>query len=224
MSQTIRLETDVLVIGGGLAGARSALSASEEGLKTIMVVKGLLGKSGCSIFAGNLNYYAAPEDEDGKAEEYPLEERIRRSMDFQAKYTHYLGDQEYLRDAQIFTLTEFYPWLERHGMYVLRDDHGTIVSDHPRRTSAWLVQMGMSGTLIMDLYRKLILARKEIQVFEETTVTRLLTNDGALARLHVEGGCGFRHRPVVRPGRASRVCVRRHRTRRSWSTHWLAGP
>lgn len=178
MSQTIRLETDVLVIGGGLAGARSALSASEEGLKTIMVVKGLLGKSGCSIFAGNLNYYAAPEDEDGKAEEYPLEERIRRSMDFQAKYTHYLGDQEYLRDAQIFTLTEFYPWLERHGMYVLRDDHGTIVSDHPRRTSAWLVQMGMSGTLIMDLYRKLILARKEIQVFEETTVTRLLTNDG----------------------------------------------
>ncbi len=38
--------------------------------------------------------------------------------------------------------------------------------------------MGMSGTLIMDLYRKLILARKEIQLLEETAATRLLVNDG----------------------------------------------
>ena len=176
MSQAIHLETDLLVIGGGVAGSRAALDADDAGLKTLMVVKGLLGKSGCSIFAGNLNFFGAPEGED--VEEYSLDERIKRGMEFQGKYTHYLGDQEYLSNAQRFSMTEFYPWLEEHGLYLIRDEHGTIVSDQPRRTSAWAVQMGMSGTVIADLYRKLILASKTIRVLEETTVTRLLVNDG----------------------------------------------
>ena len=50
MSNAIPLETDVLVIGGGVAGARAAYDASQAGLSVTMVVKGLLGKSGCSIF------------------------------------------------------------------------------------------------------------------------------------------------------------------------------
>ena len=55
MTRAIRLDTDVLVIGGGVAGARAAYDANRAGLSVTMVIKGLLGKSGCSIFAGNLN-------------------------------------------------------------------------------------------------------------------------------------------------------------------------
>ena len=48
------IQTEVLVIGGGVAGETAALECSKRGLKTLVVVKSLLGKSGCSIFAGNL--------------------------------------------------------------------------------------------------------------------------------------------------------------------------
>ena len=62
MSKISNIETDVLVIGGGAAGARAAIESLGHGMKTTLVVKGLLGKSGCSIFAGNLNYFAPPEN------------------------------------------------------------------------------------------------------------------------------------------------------------------
>ncbi len=177
MTQPIHLTTDILIIGGGGAGARAALAAREAGLKTTLVVKGLLGKSGCSIFAGNLNYFAPPEEVEIPSGDDTEELRIRRTMDFLAKYTHYLGDQEYMKNASRFTLTEFYPWIERHGIYILRDETGAIVSDEPRRTQAWAVEMGMSGTLVMDLLRKLIL-NEDIQLLEQSTATRLLLRDG----------------------------------------------
>lgn len=42
------LETDVLVIGGGLAGLRAATAAREAGAQVAIAVKGKLGRSGCS--------------------------------------------------------------------------------------------------------------------------------------------------------------------------------
>ncbi len=46
--------TDVLVIGGGAAGTNAALKAADRGADVVMVVKGLLGESGCSILASHL--------------------------------------------------------------------------------------------------------------------------------------------------------------------------
>ena len=181
MTDTILIETDVLVIGGGVAGARAAYDANQAGLSVTMVIKGLLGKSGCSIFAGNLNYFAPPDDESGApppattADEKEL--RIRRTMAFLAKYTHYLGDQEYMRRASEWNQREFYDWIESRGAYILRDDDGEIISDLPRKTQIWAVQMGMSGTVVMDMLRKLIFDT-DIRVLEQTTATRLMTRDG----------------------------------------------
>lgn len=44
-------ETDVLVIGGGFAGLFAAVKAHDTGAKTMMVVKGSLGRSGLTPFA-----------------------------------------------------------------------------------------------------------------------------------------------------------------------------
>lgn len=181
MTGAIPLDTDVLVIGGGVAGARAALDANRAGLSVTMVIKGLLGKSGCSIFAGNLNYFAPPKDEGGgpppeaTAEEEEL--RVRRTMAFLAKYTHYLGDQEYMRTASGWSQREFFDWIELRGIYILRDDDGEIITDLPRRTQAWAVQMGMSGSVVMDMLRKMIFDT-DVRVLEQTTATRLLTRDG----------------------------------------------
>jgi fumarate reductase (CoM/CoB) subunit A len=57
------VDTDLLIIGGGGAGARSSLAAQDEGLDVSLMVKGFLGQSGCSIFAGGLNCFSAPSDE-----------------------------------------------------------------------------------------------------------------------------------------------------------------
>jgi len=179
MPQATQLETDILIIGGGGAGARAALAAREAGLKTVVVVKGLLGKSGCSIFAGNLNYFAPPKGEpQGKLETaHDTAERVKRTLGFLAKYTHYLGDQEYMKNASEFIQKEFYPWIEARGVYILRDEQGEIVTDKPHGTQAVSLKQGMSGTLIMDLLRKMVLA-SGVQLLEETTATRLLTSGG----------------------------------------------
>ena len=42
------------VVGAGGAGSFAALRLKQLGLDPILVTKGLVGKSGCSIFAGNL--------------------------------------------------------------------------------------------------------------------------------------------------------------------------
>jgi fumarate reductase (CoM/CoB) subunit A len=42
------IETDVLVLGGGLAGLRAAIAARRAGARVLVVVKGRLGRSGCS--------------------------------------------------------------------------------------------------------------------------------------------------------------------------------
>ena len=46
-----RLEADVLVIGGGIAGCFAAIKAREQGAEVILVDKGFAGKSGQSPYA-----------------------------------------------------------------------------------------------------------------------------------------------------------------------------
>ena len=49
--------TDVLVIGGGIAGAFAAMKAKEAGVDVILVEKGAVGKSGCTPFARGFSWY-----------------------------------------------------------------------------------------------------------------------------------------------------------------------
>lgn len=47
-----RIDCDVLVVGGGFAAIRAALASTKAGAKTVMMLKGVLGKSGSSAIAG----------------------------------------------------------------------------------------------------------------------------------------------------------------------------
>ena len=46
------VETDVLVIGGGGAGCRAAIEAHDQGVDVLMMVKGTIGNSGCTVNVG----------------------------------------------------------------------------------------------------------------------------------------------------------------------------
>lgn len=59
--------TDVLVVGGGLAGAFAAVKAREKGAQVLLVDKAKAGKSGCSAFAAGVINMCFPEEDDLEA-------------------------------------------------------------------------------------------------------------------------------------------------------------
>ena len=64
VSEPERVQTDVLVIGGGAAACMAAISAHQDGARVLVVDKGQLGKSGCSPNAhgGAALYHKDPQD------------------------------------------------------------------------------------------------------------------------------------------------------------------
>jgi succinate dehydrogenase / fumarate reductase flavoprotein subunit len=161
------LRTDVLVIGGGAAGANAALKAADQGARVVMVVKGLLGKSGCSIFASHLPYHDVGTPEKAR-------DRFRYSVRY---YNHYLTDQEYVKRMGQYMRTEFFAELEELGVYWRRTEDGTLMPTLNRVPVMVVHQQGASGVIIMDKRRRQILARG-IPVLEEAAATSLLTADG----------------------------------------------
>jgi succinate dehydrogenase/fumarate reductase flavoprotein subunit len=55
------IETDVLVIGSGMAGLRAAIEARRSGLNVLLVDKSLLGRASSSIYAGGLGLEILPK-------------------------------------------------------------------------------------------------------------------------------------------------------------------
>ncbi|MFT4268213.1 MAG: FAD-binding protein [Xenophilus sp.] len=60
---TIRLETDVLVLGGGPAGTWAALSAAQAGARVILADKAYCGTSGAAAASNNTIWYV-PDERD----------------------------------------------------------------------------------------------------------------------------------------------------------------
>ena len=159
-----------MVIGGGCAGVYAALRVQAAGLRVLQVVKGFVGRSGASIFAGNLQLQ--------KTKDAAEEERF---MAIRARYgSSYLNDPDYIRRACRFTEDVFFPEMEQRGLYIRRDDRGELVTSHDRRAgNVWAPNQGFSGTMIMELLRKEVLARR-VPLLHETMVTALLVRDGTV--------------------------------------------
>lgn len=162
-----RIETDVLVIGGGAAGANAALKAADQGVKVVMVVKGLLGKSGCSVFASHLPYHDVTTEQKSY-------DRLRYSVRY---YNHYLTDQDYCKRMGVYMRTEFFPELEKLGVYWLRGEDDRVKAVASRTPALVSHLQGASGIIIMDRRRREVLGRG-IPVYEECAVTALL-QDGS---------------------------------------------
>ena len=56
------INTDVLVVGGGLAGAWAAVAARRAGAAVVLIDKGYVGTSGVTATAGPGHWFVAPED------------------------------------------------------------------------------------------------------------------------------------------------------------------
>ncbi len=162
------LYADVVVVGAGGAGSYAALRLKQLGFDPLLVTKGLVGKSGCSIFAGNLVLSGRMLG--------TTEEQSSDTLEYFAKYwNNFLIDQRYLAKAGKWISETFYPELDEAGLYFRRNDQGDIVASIGRVRNIAANKQGQSGMLLMDRRRKQI-EQLEVRKLEETTVTALLTN------------------------------------------------
>ena len=168
------IKTDVAIIGGGAAGCHAALCLHRQGIEPLIISKGLVGKSGASLFAGNLVV-------SGKLLGN-TDEHARNTAEFLIKYhNQFLIDQRWARRCGEWIENVYYPELEEAGLYFRRDDAGNVVTSPGKIRSVAANVQGNSGVPFMDLRRKQII-RAGIPRLEETVATALLRNaDEAVA-------------------------------------------
>ena len=167
------ITTDVAVIGGGAAGCYAALDLNKQGITPLIICKGLVGKSGASLFAGNLVI-------SGRALGNS-DENARNTAEFLIKYhNQFLIDQDWAQRCGQWLEKVYYPELEEAGLYIRRDDYGEVVTSPGKIRSIAANVQGNSGVPFMDLRRKQVI-RAGIARMEETVATALLSNaDGSV--------------------------------------------
>jgi succinate dehydrogenase/fumarate reductase flavoprotein subunit len=134
-------EADVLIIGGGMAAAWSAIGAAREGAAVILVDKGFVGSSGVTAAAGPGHWWVPP---DPGLREAAIEKRYQSSLG--------LADREWMARIidttfrELPKLTAHYPFAPGPSgdvfypgvrgpeyMRALRrtaEDHGVTILDH----------------------------------------------------------------------------------------------
>ena len=167
------LTADVAIVGGGAAGCYAALNLKKSGINPLIICKGLVGKSGASLFAGNLvisGRLLGNTDENAK-----------NTAEFLIKYhNQFLIDQHWARKCGEWIEKVYYPELEEAGLYFRRDDAGHVVTSPGKIRSIAANVQGNSGVPFMDLRRKQII-KAGIARLEETVATALLCNpDGSV--------------------------------------------
>lgn len=168
------ITTDVAIIGGGAAGCYAALSLHKNGVKPLIICKGLVGKSGASLFAGNLVLSGRLLGN--------TEAQAKNTAEFLIKYhNQFLIDQRWARRCGEWVEKNYYRELEEAGLYFRRDDDGSVVTSPGKIRSIAANVQGNSGVPFMDLRRKQIM-KAGIPRLEETTATALLQNaDGSVS-------------------------------------------
>src|SRR5262245_28274783 len=212
MSTPHTIVCDVLIAGGGAAGTNAALNLKKLGFDPLLISKGLVGKSGASIFAGNLHVAGRMLGN--------TESDVEDAFDFQVRwFNHFLIDQNYVKSIGAWIPDVFYPELEDKGFYIRRDAQGSIVASIGRVRTMGAPRQGRSGAMLMDLRRKQIV-KQDVRFLEEAAVTSVITDEtgkvnGAIV-LHIPTGEIFvveAKAVVLACGYADRIALRSTGTR-----------
>jgi succinate dehydrogenase/fumarate reductase flavoprotein subunit len=179
-------DADVLVIGGGPAGAWAACSAATAGAKVVLVDKGCCGTSGATASAGTGVWYVPPDPAKREA-----------AMASREKLGGYLQDRAWMSRV-LYRTYESMNLLAEWGYPFPQDD-----DDRPRRTNLWgpdymrlmRRRVRKSGVLILDHSPALELLVEENGAVAGARGLRRQEGDGWLVRARsvvvATGGCAF---------------------------------
>lgn len=180
------IDRDVLVIGGGPAGAWAACSAAAAGAKVVLVDKGCCGTSGATASAGTGVWYVPPDPAKRLA-----------AMESREKLGGYLQDRAWM--SRVLDRTyESVNLLAEWGYPFPQDDEG-----EPRRTNLrgpdymklMRRRVRMSGALILDHSPALELLADEDGAVVGARGIRRQQGDAWVVRAKsvvvATGGCAF---------------------------------
>ncbi|MBI4528619.1 MAG: FAD-binding protein [Deltaproteobacteria bacterium] len=191
---------DVLVVGGGLAGTSAAIKARETGARVILVDKGVVARSGVSVFAAGVYSVRFPEDDKA----IWMEEMLKAG--------EYLNDQYWVEAV----LDNVYPvtmqidrWGEEHRVRIFEKDENGFIK-RKSRGHIKTHHIVVNSLPMMDSMRK-IAQLKGVELVERVMATHLIVRDGraigilglqtmtgelyllgAKAVILASGGCGLK--------------------------------
>ncbi|WP_067844077.1 fumarate reductase/succinate dehydrogenase flavoprotein subunit [Nocardia lijiangensis] len=182
LSDRIRLDCDVLVIGGGTAGTMAALTAAEHGANVLLLEKAHVRHSGAlAMGMDGVNNAVIP----GKAtpEDYVAE--ITRANDG-------IVDQRtvYQTATRGFAMVQR---LERYGVKFEKDEYGEYAVRRVHRSGSYVLPMPEGKDVKKALYRVLRqrTMREKIRIENRLMPVRVLTENGravGAAALHTRTG------------------------------------
>ncbi len=161
------INTDVLVLGGGIAGCFAAIKARQSGLDVVMVDKGNLGRSGDSFQMSGVLYYYDPEKDD-------YDTLYRECVEA----SQWLADQQRL-DGMITETTEHIRDLDSWGAHFQKEGDEFIRKPGVGHYHSRNVIMTNGGFQLMSVLRGEVL-RRGVRVVERVMTTDLLSSDGEL--------------------------------------------
>ncbi len=174
----VRLETDVLVIGGGIAGAFAAYRAREAGARVLLVDRSYFGRSGCSALAsGVYPAYMPGDDRDAWMRAFggPLVNQPLVARSLPVMHEHVM-------------------LMDRWGVNWVKEGRKIVRMGAPGRSFANGVWMAEGGPQMMMAVRSGVVG-SGVEVLNRVALTELLTSDGQLPTGdRVVGACGFHTR------------------------------
>lgn len=168
--ETKKLEADVLVLGGGLAGCMGAIAAAEAGCSVILADKAWVGGSGESTFAAGDILYYDPEQDDM----HEWLERYNKAGDsmFDPEWLEWYGTN----------VNKLVNMLDSWGMDFEKDAQGRFKRKPGRGHNEAVVFPGYK----MQKKLRGKLEKLGVNIVDRVMITELLTSQG-----HVTGASGF---------------------------------
>jgi succinate dehydrogenase/fumarate reductase flavoprotein subunit len=161
------IETDVLVIGGGIAGIRAAIEAANQKADVVLANKGYVGKDGAAVWMAGGGYQAALYPPDSI--EQHVEDTIRAGK--------FLNNQVLVREFLKLapeTITEFVRWgarfAKQDGKYIQIKLPGET---HPRSVSHAIVGESLGGEYRKILPRQ-VRMHERVKLLNDTLVIDLM--------------------------------------------------
>src|SRR6201994_4623229 len=168
LADAVRLDCDVLVIGGGTAGTMAALTAAEQGAQVLLLEKAHVRHSGAlAMGMDGVNNAVIP----GKAEPEDYVAEITRANDgIVNQRTIYQTATRGLAMVQR---------LERYGVKFEKDEHGEYAVRRVHRSGSYVLPMPEGKDVKKALYRVLRQRsmREKITIENRLMPVRVLTED-----------------------------------------------